>query len=161
MLFRSSELLYPYYRLREEGVEVDVAAPQVGPIAGKHGYSVRANVSFDDLTSDPYDLLIIPGGKAPETVRLSDRAVAVAREMMAADKIVAAICHGAQLLMSAGVLDGRRATCWQGIRDDLRNAGADYADEEVVVDGSLITSRCPSDLPWFCGEIVRAVRNLD
>ena len=140
---------------------MDVAAPQVGPIVGKHGYTVRANVSLDDLESAPYGLLIIPGGKAPETVRLSGKAIEVAREMMASDRIVAAICHGAQLLMSAGVLEGRRATCWQGIRDDLMNAGADYADEEVVVDGNLITSRCPSDLPWFCGEIIRAARILD
>jgi protease I len=152
-----SELLVPLYRLREEGIEVDIAAPQAGGFTGKHGYSIEANLTFDEVDAEAYDLLILPGGKAPETVRLAEPAVAVTRRMIESGKPVAAICHGAQTLVSAGVLQGRRATCWPGVRDDLKAAGAEYTDEEVVVDENLITSRCPDDLPAFCREILAAV----
>ncbi len=152
-----SEFFYPYYRLREERIDVDVATPDGKAATGKHGYPVPANLRISDARSDDYDLLILPGGKGPEKVRLIDHAVTVAREMLAAGKPVASICHGIQTLISAGVLQGRRATCWAGIRDDLIAAGADYSDEEVVVDGSLITSRSPSDLPAFMRETLSAV----
>ncbi len=155
--FEDSELLYPYYRLLEEGIDVDIAAPERGPITGKHSYQVEAGLSFGEVDANDYDLLVLPGGKAPETVRLNEDAVAAARRMMEDGKVVAAICHGAQTLMSAGVLEGRRATCWQGVRDDLKAAGARYVDEEVVVDGKLITSRFPPDLPAFCREVFRAI----
>jgi protease I len=153
-----TELLYPYYRLQEAGIAVDVAAPARGSVTGKHGYALEANLAFADVDADAYDLLVIPGGRGPEKVRLDDKAVAVARRMLESGKVVAAICHGGQVLISAGVLKGKRATCWMGIRDDLKAAGAKYADEEVVVDGKLITSRCPSDLPAFCREILKALK---
>jgi protease I len=155
--FEDSELLFPYYRLEEEGIEVDIAAPGKGTITGKHGYSVEVDLAFSDLDSGLYDLLVLPGGKAPEIARLHDAAVAATAEMMNAGKVVAAICHGAQVLMSAGVLEGRKATCYAGVRDDLRAAGAEYSDSEVVVDGNLITSRTPADLPAFCREMMRAI----
>ena len=154
--FEDSELLVPLYRLQEEGDEVDIAAPQTGEFAGKHGYTAEANLDFGDLDAADYDLLVLPGGKAPETVRLDDSAVRVVREMMEAGKPVAAICHGAQVLISADVVDGRKATCYEGIRDDLRAAGADYRDAEVVVDDNLISSRFPGDLPAFCRELMKA-----
>lgn len=154
--FEDSELLVPMYRLLEVGDEVDIAAPATGEFTGKHGYTAEANMDFGDLRPDDYALLVLPGGKAPETVRLDDSAVRVTREMMDAGKPVASICHGAQVLISADVLEGRKATCWQGIRDDLRAAGADYRDKEVVVDDNLITSRFPGDLPAFCRELMRA-----
>ncbi len=154
--FEDSELLVPMYRLLEEGDDVDVAAPETGEFTGKHGYTAEANLDFGDVESDDYDLLVLPGGKAPETVRLDDSAVRVTREMMEGGKPVASICHGAQVLISADVLEGRKATCWEGIRDDLRAAGAAYRDKEVVVDGNLITSRFPGDLPAFCRELMRA-----
>ncbi len=155
--FEDSELLCPLYRLKEEGIEVTVAGPQAGTITGKHGYTVEADAAFSDTAAEDYDLLVLPGGQGPETVRLDQDAVGLTRRMMDAGKPVAAICHGAQVLISAGVLEGRRATCWQGIRDDLKAAGARYEDSEVVVDGNLVTSRCPSDLPAFCREIMKAV----
>ncbi|MFW6153650.1 MAG: type 1 glutamine amidotransferase domain-containing protein [Planctomycetota bacterium] len=152
-----SEFFYPYYRLREEGIDVDVATPDGGAATGKHGYPVPANLTISDARSDDYDMLILPGGKGPEKVRLIDNAVAIAREMTAAGKPIASICHGIQTLISAGVLQGRRATCWAGVRDDLIAAGAAYSDEEVVVDGSLITSRSPHDLPAFMRETLNTV----
>ena len=157
--FEDSELLYPMYRMQEEGHEVEVAAPEEGAITGKHGYTVEVTETFDEAGGPlDYDLLIIPGGKAPETVRLDQIAVDLTREMMDAGKVVAAICHGAQVLISAGVLEGRKATCYEGIRDDVKVAGADYSDAEVVVDGNLITSRCPADLPAFSREIMKALQ---
>lgn len=152
------EFFYPYYRLQEENVEMDVASPGGEAIVGKHGYEFSPNLSLSNVDAADYDLLVLPGGKAPETVRLQPEAVRVARKMLEADKTVAAICHGVQTLISADVLHGRRATCWKGIRDDLKAAGADYVDQEVVVDGNLITSRSPDDLPAFCREILAAVR---
>jgi len=156
--FEDSELLYPYYRLREEGIEVDIAAPAKASIMGKHGYTVEANMAFLDANPEEYDLLVLPGGKAPETVRLDKMAVSLTQVLFNAERPVAAICHGAQTLISAGVMRDRRATCWPGIRDDLKAAGADYVDEEVVVDENLITSRCPNDLPAFCREIFRVLK---
>lgn len=150
-----SEFFYPYYRLQEAGVSVDVAGPRTGSVSGKHGYSFDVTKTFAHLKAADYDLLVLPGGKAPETVRLSEQAVALTGKMFRDNKLVAAICHGSQTLISAGVLEGKKATCWQGIRDDLKAAGAKYSDEEVVVDGNLITSRCPDDLPAFCREIFR------
>ncbi len=155
--FEDSELLYPYYRLQEEQIPVDVAGPEVGTLTGKHGYSTEANLTFGEVRPEEYGLLVLPGGKGPETVRLDEDAVATARQMFEEGKPVAAICHGAQVLISAEVLEGKKATCWQGVRDDLKAAGADYHDKEVVVDGNLITSRQPGDLPAFCREIFKAI----
>ncbi len=151
------EFLVPYYRLKEAGIDVDVAAPRLGPVCGKHGYSLVADLTFWDVEADGYDLMVIPGGRAPETVRLDRKAVEAVRKFFNSGKPVAAICHGAQILISAGVLKGKRVTCWQGIRDDVRAAGAEYVDAEVVVDDDLITSRSPEDLSAFCREIMRAV----
>jgi protease I len=157
--FEDSEFLYPYYRMQEEGIGVDVAGPEVGTVTGKHGYSAEVEMTFSqvNMSETEYDLLVLPGGKAPETMRLDEDAVAITRRMMEEGKVVAAICHGAQVLISADVVDGKRATCYQGIRDDLKMAGAQFSDEEVVVDGNLITSRCPSDLPAFSREIFKAL----
>ena len=156
--FEDSEFFSPYYRLIEEGFEVDVAGPEVGKVVGKHGYEFETNRSFSGLKDSDYDLLFLPGGRAPETVRLYSEAVKIVKKMMQDGKIVAAICHGPQNLISAGVLHGRRATCWKGIRDDVKAAGAEYVDEEVVVDGNLITSRSPQDIPAFCREMLSAVK---
>jgi protease I len=151
------EFFYPYYRLKEEGWQVDVASPDGGRITGKHGYEFEPNLAMPQANAADYDLLVLPGGKAPEAVRLAPQAVETARAMFTADKPVAAICHGVQTLISADLLHGRRATCWKGIRDDLKAAGADYLNQEVVVDGNLITSRSPDDLPAFCREMFAAV----
>ncbi len=155
--FEDSEFFCPYYRLLEAGIAVDVAGPAKGVLTGKHGYSFDVALTFTEAARRRYGVLVIPGGKAPETVRLDRNAVQIAREMVLRRKLVAAICHGPQVLISADVVRGRKATCWQGIRDDMKQAGAAYRDAEVVVDGRLITSRCPEDLPAFCREIFRAL----
>lgn len=156
--FEDSELLVPMFRFLEEGWEVMVAAPHRGVISGKHDYEVEATEALRELKSKDYDVLVIPGGKAPEAVRLDARTLAVVKEMMAARKPVGAICHGAQVLVSAGVLKGRKATCYKGVRDDIKLAGAVYSDAEVVVDGNLVTSRHPFDLPAFCRELMKLAR---
>lgn len=155
--FEDSELFYPYYRLQEAGVRVDVAGPKAGALTGKVGYVFQAQLSFADVRPADYDVLVLPGGKAPEAVRQSELAVGLARTMFEAGKGIAAICHGPQVLISAGVLRGRKATSYRGIRDDMVLAGADYVDAEVVVDGKLVTSRTPADLPAFGRELARLV----
>lgn len=156
--FEDSEFFYPYYRLKEAGIATDVAGAKKGAIEGKHGYSFEANITFAEAARKSYDVLVIPGGKGPEEVRLDENAVRITREMMDSGKPVAAICHGAQVLISADVARGRKATCWKGVRDDLKQAGAEYADKEVVVDGNLVTSRCPDDLPAFCRELFKKIQ---
>lgn len=151
------EFYYPYYRLLEEGFKVDIAGASQGTIVGKHGYEVKVDHSVSGLESSDYDLLVLPGGKAPETIRLLPTAVKITQEILDAGKLVACICHGVQILISAKVLKDRRATCWKGVRDDLIAAGAHYEDEEVVVDGNLITSRQPGDLPAFWREVKKAL----
>ncbi|HEY3320929.1 MAG TPA: type 1 glutamine amidotransferase domain-containing protein [Planctomycetota bacterium] len=151
------EFLYPFYRLIEEGFEVHVATGDGEKLTGKHGYTHEPDLSFAEVDSQQYDMLILPGGKAPESVRLNKDALSVVNQMVNDGKLIAAICHGPQILISAGKVKGKRATCWWGVRDDLIAAGANWVDEEVVVDGNLITSRCPQDLPAFCRAILKAV----
>ena len=153
--FEDSELLVPYYRLQEAGVEVDVASIARGKIHGKHGYDVAVDRALRDVDPAAYDVLVIPGGKAPATLRKEPAAVAIAQDFMRRNKPVAAICHGPQILITAGVLQGRRATCYSSVAEELQAAGARYEDQEVVVDGMLVTSRQPSDLPAFMRETVK------
>ena len=153
------ELFYPLYRLREAGVAVDVAAPNLEQIVGKHGYSLMPDLAFESVMDGPYDLLVLPGGKGPEKVRLDHKAVGVAKRMMEDGKIVSAICHGAQVLISAHCLKGRKVTCWPGIRDDVEVAGAEFLDQQVVVDDRLVTSRKPADLPAFMFETILLLKS--
>ncbi len=156
--FEDTELLVPYYRLREEGIEVDIASVKRGTITGKHGYVVQANMSLKDVDPDDYGILILPGGKAPATVRKDKNAVAIAQHFFDKNKPVAAVCHGPQTLITAGLLDGRRATSYKSVAQEMKDAGALYEDREVVVDGNLVTSRQPSDLPAFMREIMKKIR---
>jgi protease I len=153
--FEDAELLFPFYRLQEEGLEVDIASIARGKINGKHGYEVAVGKALRDVDPNAYDILILPGGKAPATLRKEPAAVEIAQEFMRSNKPVAAICHGPQILITAGVMPGRRATCAPSVAEELQAAGALYEDKEVVVDGKLVTSRRPSDLPAFMREIVR------
>ncbi|MBN2488490.1 MAG: type 1 glutamine amidotransferase [Methanosarcinaceae archaeon] len=155
--FEDQELFYPLNRLKEEKLIVKVASMKKGTIVGEHGYSIKVDTTFDDVVPDGFDILVLPGGKAPEKVRLDHNALEIARHFFDNGKTVAAICHGAQTLISAGVLEGRRATCYIAIRDDLKLAGAIYEDREVVVDGNLITSRHPADLYAFGRELVKQI----
>ncbi len=156
--FEDSELLVPYYRFLEEGMEVDIASMAKGKITGKRGYEVNANLSLEDVEPDHYGLLLLPGGKAPEAIRKQQAAQEIARRSFAAGKPVAAICHGPQTLITAGLLNGRHATCYRSVAPEMKVAGVLYEDAEVVVDGNLITSRQPSDIPAFMREIMKVLK---
>lgn len=156
--FEDSELLVPYYRLQEAGLEVVVASMQRGTIKGKHGYEVPVDKHLAEVNESDYDILVLPGGKAPETVRRESRAQEIARSFFEHNKPVAAICHGPQTLISAGLLRGRQVTCYKTVVDELKEAGAQYLDQEVVVAGNLITSREPGDLPAFMREIMKKLQ---
>lgn len=153
--FEDTELLVPFYRLREENIDVDVAAPEARVITGKHGYEVKAGLTVAAVRTDDYDLLVLPGGKAPATLRHDEQVLQVARDFFGKKKPVAAICHGPQILATAGLLRGRTATSYRSVGKELEEAGAVYKDQELVVDGNLITSRQPGDLPAFNREILR------
>ncbi|WP_297507771.1 deglycase PfpI [Thermococcus sp.] len=156
--FEDVELIYPLHRIREEGHEVYVASFERGTITGKHGYPVKVDLTFEEVDSDEFDALVLPGGRAPERVRLSEKAVMIARKMFEDGKPVASICHGPQILISAGVLKGRKGTSYIGIRDDLINAGVEWVDEPVVVDGNWVSSRHPGDLYAWMREFVKLLR---
>jgi protease I len=153
--FEDSELLVPYYRLKEANIEVTVASLSNVAITGKHGYEVIVDKTLEEINPDDFAILILPGGKAPEAVRKATKALEIARSFFAGSKPVAAICHGPQTLISAGLLKGRHATCYSSVADELKEAGALYEDREVVVDGNLVTSRKPADLPAFMREIMK------
>ena len=153
--FEDSELLVPFYRLKEAGVEVTVASLTRGVIKGKHGYEVTVDRTLDEVNVDDYAILVLPGGAAPALVRREPKALEIAGSFFSCKKPVAAICHGPQVLISAGLLRGRRATCYKSVADELKGAGAIYEDREVVVDGNLVTSRQPADLPAFMRETMK------
>lgn len=158
--FEDSELLVPYYRLQEAGVDVTVAALNRGAITGKHGYEVTVDKTLDEIDPDEYAILILPGGKAPAVLRKEPKAIEIARSFFTYGKPVAAICHGPQILITAGLLKDRRATCYLSVADELKEAGALYEDREVVVDGNLVTSRKPADLPAFMRETMELFGRL-
>ena len=153
--FEDTELLVPLYRLREAGYTVEVASGRRDPIRGKHSYDVPVTKLFSEINPGDYDLLLLPGGKAPAAIRNDPKVQEIARFFMNSSKPVAAICHGPQILISAGLIRGRKATCYKEVVTELREAGAQYEDSEVVVDGKLITSRQPEDLPAFNRELMR------
>jgi len=156
--FEDSELLVPYYRLKEERIEVDVVSMKKGEIKGKHGYQVKVDKTLEEVKSDDYDLLILPGGRAPEAVRKEEEAVKIAKDLFQKNKPVSAIYHRSQLLITADLVKARHATCYKSVSQELKDAGAIYEDKEVVVDGNLITSRQPSDLPAFLRETMNMLK---
>lgn len=156
--FEDTELLVPLYRLREADVDVDVASLARGTIHGKHGYEVKASRSVDEVWAQDYDMLVLPGGRAPATLRKNERVREVARDFFSQNKPVAAICHGPQILASADLLRGRAATAYASVQPEIAEAGADTRDEPLVVDGNLFTSRNPDDLPAFTREIMRRLQ---
>lgn len=153
--FEDSELLVPYSRLREEGIGVDVASFARGPIQGKHGARMDTGVAITDARAEDYDALLLPGGRAPARLRKDAALLELVRAFCAAGKPVAAICHGPEVLIAAGVVSGRAATCYRSVAPELAAAGACYQDAEVVVDANLVTSRQPSDLPAFLRETLK------
>ncbi|MEQ8348444.1 MAG: type 1 glutamine amidotransferase domain-containing protein [Sneathiellaceae bacterium] len=160
--FEQSELTEPRRALAEAGHEVAVVSLETGKIRGVKGHEPGDTVDVDqvlaDVAPDDFDALVLPGGVYnPDTLRQEAAAVAFARSFMEAGKTVAAICHGPWLLVEADVLRGRRATSFPSIRTDMRNAGANWVDGEVVTDGNLITSRSPDDLEAFCRTTLEAL----
>lgn len=156
--FEDSELLEPYNHLNKLGVEIEIASLQRGKIVGKKGAEVDVNKSLEEINPEEYDLLVLPGGKAPAVLRHNEQAKKIARHFIETNKPVFAICHGPQILISAGVMKGRRATAYRSVLPELKSAGAITEDKEVVVDGNLVTSRQPSDIPAFLKEITRVVK---
>ncbi|HHS98417.1 MAG TPA: type 1 glutamine amidotransferase [Chloroflexi bacterium] len=156
--YQDLELWYPLLRLREEGAEVKVVGSgSADTYTSKHGYPVQVDVSADEVSADDFDGVVIPGGYAPDLLRRYPAVLELVRTLFEQGKVVAAICHAGWVLISAGVLKGRRVTSFFAIKDDLVNAGAEWVDQEVVRDGNLITSRMPSDLPAFCRAIIETL----
>ena len=156
--FEDTELLVPLARLREAGMQVHIGAFTAGTLRGKHGAQAQANRAIADIHPEQYDALLLPGGKAPATLRQDTQVWVLVRHFFETGKPVAAICHGPQVLVSAGVLAGRSLTAYHAMAQELQAAGAHYRDAEVVVDDNLITSRTPADLPAFLREFMHKLR---
>ncbi len=150
-----SEIQYPLYRLLEEGYEVDVATKDGQDVIAKHYVKIPANKVIDEVKPEEYDALMLPGGSAPEKLRQMPSVIDIVKYFVNACKPIASICHGQQILISAKVIDNRKITCYPGIKDDVINAGANYVNEPVVVDGNFVTSRRPEDLPYFMREYIK------
>jgi protease I len=158
--FEDIELLVPYYRLKEDGIPVEIGSDKGGKIIGKHGYEVTVVKMLPEIAAEDYDLLLLPGGKAPAALREHPSVLAIARAFMQSRRPVAAICHGPQILISAGVLKNRHATCYRAVAEEMKLAGAHYyEDREVVVDDNLVTSRQPADLPAFVREFMKLLKS--
>jgi protease I len=155
--YEDLELHYPYLRLMEEGAEVKVLAVKKEEIRGKHGLSIRADLSIAETKPEDFECVVVPGGWAPDRLRRYPEVLDFVRKLHEGGKVIAAICHGPQVLISAGILKDRRVTCVSAIKDDVINAGAEYKDAPVIRDGNIVTSRVPSDLPFFCREIIKAL----
>ncbi len=157
--FEDLELLYPRLRLIEEGAKVIVAGTGLKHYKGKNGYPIEVDGDIKKYKPEDFDALIIPGGWAPDKLRRYNYVLDFVKEMNKQGKVIAAICHAGWILASAGIVKGKKLTCVSAIKDDMINAGAAYENSEVVVDGNLITSRRPSDLPAFCREIIKKLTN--
>ena len=152
--FNEFELIYPYYRLKEAGFESVLVGPEKKPYHSKAGLVMSAEKSINEVNFDEFDGVVIPGGYAPDRLRRNEKILQFVKRMFDEEKVVGAICHAGWVLISAKVVNGVTMTGFYAIKDDLKNAGAHYVDEEVVVDENLITSRGPDDLPAFMREII-------
>jgi protease I len=154
-MFEDVEATYPYYRLQEEGVEVELVGTKAGQeLTGKRGQGMVTDSAASDLAAGDLDLLVIAGGYGPDKLRTDEGVQRLVREMDIAGKPIAFICHAGWVPASAGILEGRRLTSHPSIADDCRNAGARWEDSEVVVDGNLVSSRRPDDLPAFMAALI-------
>lgn len=145
--FEEPEVIYPFYRLQESGISVDVATSSDEAVKGKHGYQFTPNIKIKDLRVKKYVAVIIPGGhEAPDRVRQVKKILQFIKRMHGAKKVIASTCHGPWVLISAGVIKGKKATCYIGMKDDLINAGAKYLEKSVVIDKNIVTSDHPRNL---------------
>ena len=158
-LFNTFEFWYPYYRLKEAGADVTVVGSgSADTYTGKPGTEVKVDVSIEQVSADNYDGMVIPGGYAPDIMRRYPKMVQLVKDLFDGGKVVAAICHAGWMLASAKILQGKTVTSFFAIKDDLVHAGAEWVDREVVVDGNLITSRTPDDLPAFMRAVIAALK---
>jgi protease I len=157
-MYNEFEFWYPYYRMKEAGASVTVVGTGAKEYHSKIGLPAPGGTPAGSVSAADVDAVIVPGGFAPDRMRRSADVLKLVRDSFQQGKVVAAICHAGWVLVSAGVLKGKRATCFFAIKDDVINAGASYVDQEVVRDGNLITSRMPDDLPAFCREIIAALK---
>lgn len=158
--YEDLELLYPWLRLIEAGAEVHVVGTgSTSTYQSKHGYPIKVDVVADQINAADYDGVVVPGGFAPDRIRRYPAVLQFVRDLNAQGKVIAAICHAGWVLVSAGILKGKKATSTVAIKDDMINAGAAWVDQEVVQDGNLITSRKPADLPAFMKAIIAALES--
>ena len=158
-MYQVLEAWFPYYRFVEAGIKVNfVAAEAKKEYHSKEGYPCVSDIAAKDAGPDDYDCMIVPGGFAPDFMRRSADVIKFANDMVNAGRVIAAICHGGWLLCSTDIYNGRKATCFMAIKDDIENAGAEFIDAECVVDCNLITSRKPDDLPAFCTAILKKIK---
>lgn len=154
------EVWYPYLRLREEGIETFFVGKEKKEYRSKEGYPAKAELLINEIKPEDFSGVIIPGGYAPDILRRYREVNNFVKNMYKKGKVVAAICHGGWVLISAGILKGKKVTGFYAIKDDLINSGAEYLDREVIVDGNIVTSRNPYDLPAFSKEVIRLLREL-
>jgi protease I len=160
-IYEDLELWYPKLRLAEAGAHVTVAGPKAETVyAGKHGYPCRSDTAIALMEAEDFHSLVIPGGFMPDKLRRDDKVKQLVREFHKSEKLVAAICHGGWIPISAGVYKGVRVTGSAGIKDDLVNAGAIWQDAAVVVDRHFVSSRKPDDLPEFCRAIIEVMSGV-
>lgn len=153
-MYEDLELWYPKLRLAEAGMEVTVAGMGESSYVGKKGHPIHVDTDVDDVQDRSYDVVVVPGGFGPDVLRTNKTVLQIVKSHLDKGAVVAVICHGGWVLVSAGVLKGRTVTAWGSLQDDIENAGATFVDQEVVVDDNLVTSRNPDDLPAFCREIL-------
>ncbi|MBN1383410.1 MAG: type 1 glutamine amidotransferase [Elusimicrobia bacterium] len=158
--FRDEEVIYPYYRFKEAGYDVRVAGPEAGKeYTGKFGVPMKSDLSAAQVNLDSTAAVIIPGGNAPDKMRVNKDMVDLVKKMNLLQKVIGAICHGGWMLAEADVIKGKKVTSYISIATDLKNAGGEYLDKEVVVDSNLVTSRAPGDLPAFCRSILELLQD--
>ncbi len=158
-MFDERELIYPYYRLLEEGFEVHLIGTKKDTVyTSKSGLAEKSTHASDEVLAKDYDALVIPGGFSPDFMRRTKATVDFVKDMNEKNKLIAAICHAGWMLASADAIQGKNVTSFFSIKDDLIHAGAKWLDEEVVVDGNIITSRNPKDLPVFLKAIIENLK---
>ena len=158
--FRDEEVIYPYYRFMEAGYEVKTVGPEAGvEYKGKFGFTIKSDLSASTVDMDDVVAVIIPGGNAPDKIRINSAMVDLVKKAFDECMVVAAICHGGWMLVEADIAKGKKVTGFRAIATDLKNAGGEYIDREVVIDGNLVTSRIPDDLPAFCRSVLEMIKS--
>ena len=157
--FRDEEAVYPYYRFKETGYDVKIVGPERGKeYKGKFGLVMKSDLSASQVDLDDVITVIIPGGNAPDKMRIQKSMVSLVKKAFESCKVIASICHGGCMLVEADIVRGKKVTGYIAIATDLKNAGGEYIDREVVVDGNLVTSRIPDDLPAFCKSTLELIK---